>query len=302
MMFGIDLGGTKAEIVALDPSGALIRRHRVPHPKGSYEVSLSTLADLVRHMENELGPATSLGICHPGAISPETGLLDGANAVWLNGQPFARDLMDRLQRPIAFANDANCLALSEATDGAGAKAEIVLAVIVGTGCGAGIAIHGRVIAGAHGMAGEICHLPLPWPNADELPGPACYCGKSGCLDAWLSGPALEADYQRLGGQKRSAHEIANSASDGDALAEQALSRLEHRMARAFAGLIQTLDPHVIVLGGGLSNIARLYERVPQLWGGFIAAERVTTSLKPTVHGDSSGVRGAAWLGRDAVAR
>lgn len=295
---GIDLGGTKAEIIALDDTGVECLRHRVPHPRGDYQRSLDTLAALVAHAETELGPAASLGICHPGAISPKTGLLQGANAVWLNDQPFGRDLMERLERPIAFANDANCLALSEATDGAGADADTVFAVIIGTGCGGGLAVGRHVVTGANAMAGEICHLPLPWPEDDERPGPACYCGKSGCWDVWLSGPAIEADHRRRNAGEMGAAEIVASAQIGDEAAEATLARFEDRLARALATIIQMVDPDVIVLGGGVSNIQRIYQNVPKIWGRYVAAPALETRLAPTVHGDSSGVRGAAWLGRD----
>lgn len=302
LALGIDLGGTKAEIIAMDGEGREQLRHRVAHPKGSYDKSLSTLKDLVEYAEQRIGPARSLGIGHPGAISPKTGLLEGANATWLNHKPFGRDLENLLGRPIAFSNDANCLALSEAQDGAGADADIVLAVIIGTGCGGGIAVRKSVVNGANGMSGEICHLPLPWPDPDELPGPDCYCGKKGCLDAWLSGPALQADHATRTGTALSAPEIVKAAQGGDEAAEISMQRLESRLARALAMLIQTIDPGVIVLGGGLSNVSRLYDNLPALVRAFTAFEPLNTEIRPSVHGDSSGVRGAAWMGRDMARR
>ncbi|GBD43993.1 Fructokinase [bacterium HR40] len=294
---GIDLGGTKIEIAALDAVGRTVLRRRVPTPRNDYEATLSAIVQLVAEAEAELGVRCTLGIGHPGTVSPTTGLVKNANSTWLNGRPFDRDLVARLGRPVAFANDANCLALSEATDGAGAGAAVVFAVILGTGVGGGIAVHGRVITGINAIAGEWGHNPLPWPEEDERPGPPCYCGLSGCIETFLSGPGLEADHLRHTGERVSGPEIVARAEAGDPAAEASLERYEHRLARALATVINVLDPDVIVLGGGLSNIRRLYTGVLELWPRWVFSDTVKTRLAPPVHGDSSGVRGAAWLGR-----
>jgi len=231
----------------------------------------------------------------PGAISPATGLVKNANSTWLIGKPLDRDLERRLARPVRVANDANCFAVSEAVDGAGAGARLVFGVILGTGVGGGIAIEGRPLLGANAIAGEWGHNPLPWPQAGELAGRRCYCGREGCIETFLSGPALEADYRRTAGRAIAAAEIAKEAAAGQANAEAVLARYEERLARGLAHVINLLDPEVIVLGGGLSNIARFYENVPRLWGRFVFSDRVDTRLLPPAHGDSSGVRGAAWL-------
>jgi predicted NBD/HSP70 family sugar kinase len=228
-------------------------------------------------------------------VSRATGLLRGANSVWLNGTPIARDLEARLARPVAIANDADCFALSEATDGAGRGAPIVLGVILGTGVGAGVVVHGRLLDGANGIAGEWGHNPLPWPKDDERPGPACWCELSGCIETFLSGPGMERDHRAATGETLTANAIAEGASSGDAACDATLARYEGRLARALAHVINVLDPHVVVLGGGLSNVARLYQRVPMLWTEWIFSDRVDTQLVAPVHGDASGVRGAAWL-------
>jgi fructokinase len=238
----------------------------------------------------------------PGAISPATGLLKNANSTWLNGRPFLEDLKRRLGRPVRVANDANCFALSEAVDGAAAGARVVFGVIVGTGTGGGVVVGGRVLTGPNAVAGEWGHNPLPWPGPDELPGPDCYCGKRGCIETWLSGPGLARDHSRDSGVAAAPSAIAEAAEQGDAAAEEALVRYEGRMARALASVINVLDPDVIVLGGGLSNVTRLYRTVPRLWGRWAFSDRVDTRLVPPLHGDSSGVRGAAWLFSAAEAR
>jgi fructokinase len=246
-------------------------------------------------VEREIGMRGTVGVGIPGTISPATGLVKNANSIWLNGQPLAVDLPKLLDRPIRFANDANCFALSEATDGSAAGASIVFGVIIGTGVGGAIIVNGHVLTGANAIAGEWGHNPLPAPEDEERPGPACYCGRCGCIETFLSGAGLTADHLAHGGDAIDAGEIARRAIDGDPRADVALARYEARMARALASIINVLDPDVIVLGGGLSNIERLYDRVPALWAPHVFSDRVATSLVRAKHGDSSGVRGAAWL-------
>jgi fructokinase len=295
---GIDLGGTKIEIIALDEQGAVLLRRRRPSPQGSYGATLAAIRDLVAETEAELGVRGTIGFGTPGAISPATGLLKNSNSTWLNGKPLDRDLVHLLERPIALANDADCLALSEATDGAAAGAATVFAVILGTGVGGGLAVHGRVLAGPNAIAGEWGHNPLPWPALDELPGPPCYCGLAGCIETWLSGPGLARDYGADSGAQRDPPAIVRAAAEGDETAEAALRRYEHRLARGLASVINLLDPQAIVLGGGLSRLERLYAAVPVIWERYVFSDVVRTPLVPARHGDSSGVRGAAWLGRN----
>jgi fructokinase len=301
LALGIDLGGTKIEIIALAPSGAVLLRRRRQSPRGSYADTLAAIRALVLEAEAELGATGTLGFGTPGAISPASGLLKNSNSTWLNGRPLDRDLAALLKRPIALANDADCLALSEATDGAAAGAMSVFAVILGTGVGGGLAIHGRVLAGPNAIAGEWGHNPLPWPAPPELPGPPCYCGQSGCIETWLSGPGLARDYESATGIACASPAIVKAAAAGDADAEAALRRYEDRLARGLATVINILDPEVIVLGGGVSNLERLYTSVPKLWQRYVFSDTVRTRLLPPVHGDSSGVRGAAWLGRAPAA-
>jgi fructokinase len=296
--FGIDLGGTKIEILALDASGAELLRRRVVAPRDDYDATLAAIAALVAAVERDLRIApgiASVGVGTPGSRSPRTGLLRGSNSVWLNGRPIRDDLEARLGRPVAIANDANCFALSEATDGAGAGATAVFGVILGTGVGGGLVLDGRVLEGRNAIAGEWGHNPLPWAAEDERPGPACYCGLAGCIETFLSGPALAADHARINGGTADAATIVARAEAGDAACLRTLERYESRLARALAHVINIVDPDVVVLGGGLSNVARLYDRVPRLWGAWVFAEAVDTRLVRNVHGDSSGVRGAAWL-------
>jgi fructokinase len=295
---GIDLGGTKIEIIALAESGAALLRRRRQSPQGSYAQTLDAIRDLVLEAEAELGARGTLGFGTPGAISPASGLMKNSNSTWLNGRPLDRDLARLLGRPIALANDADCLALSEATDGAAAGAPSVFAVILGTGVGGGLAIHGRVLAGPNAIAGEWGHNPLPWPEPSELPGPPCYCGLRGCIETWLSGPGLARDYRAASGTARDSPAIVAAAAAGDAAAEAALCRYEDRLARGLATVINILDPATIVLGGGVSNLERLYPRVPAIWQRYVFSDTVRTRLLPPMHGDSSGVRGAAWLGRE----
>jgi fructokinase len=297
LALGIDLGGTKIEIIALADSGEVPLRRRRRSPQGSYADTLDAIRALVLEAEAELGVEGTLGLGTPGAISPASGLLKNSNSTWLNGRPLDRDLAALLERTVAIANDADCLALSEASDGAAAGASSVFAVILGTGVGGGLAIHGRVLAGPNAIAGEWGHNPLPWPGPSELPGPPCYCGLRGCIETWLSGPGLARDYRDATGIERQSPAIVAAAAGGDAGAEAALRRYEDRLARGLATVINLLDPETIVLGGGVSNLERLYTSVPRLWQRYVFSDTVRTRLVPPAHGDSSGVRGAAWLGR-----
>ncbi len=295
MKIGVDLGGTKIEALLIDGGRREIIRRRVSAPRGSYAATLDAIVELVGAVEREAGVRASVGVGMPGTISPATGLVRNANSTWLNGQPLADDLPRRLGRPVRFANDANCFALSESVDGAAAGAEVVFGVIVGTGTGGGVVAHGRVVVGANAIAGEWGHNPLPAPLDEERPGPACYCGRSGCIETFLSGPALERDFQAAAGVALGAREIADWARRGEAVATACLDRYVDRMARSLAAVINVLDPDVIVLGGGLSNIDALYTAVPARWGRYVFSDRVDTRLVRARHGDSSGVRGAAWL-------
>lgn len=292
---GIDLGGTKIEGVVLDAAGVVRAKRRVPTPRDDYQATLGAIADTVEALEQEAGASGCVGVGMPGTISPATGLVKNANSVWLIGRPLQADLAARLGRPIRLANDANCFALSEASDGAGAGAEVVFGVIIGTGTGGGVVVRGHVLTGPNAVAGEWGHNPLPWPQPGEWPGPACYCGRSGCIESFLSGPGLARDHARVTGESLSSEEVVSRASAGDAGAGATLERYEDRMARALASIINVLDPDVIVLGGGLSRIARLYTGVPRAWGRWVFSDRVDTRLVPPQHGDASGVRGAAWL-------
>ena len=294
MRIGIDLGGTKIEAIAIDGSIERLRR-RIPAPRGDYAATIGAVRDLVVGIEKELAATGTVGIGIPGAISPVTGLVKNANSTWLIGHAIDRDLEDALQRPVRVTNDANCFALSEATDGAGSGANTVFGVILGTGTGAGVVVNGRVLEGRHRIAGEWGHNSLPWPDDSERPGPPCYCGRTGCIETFLSGPGLSATYAAASTRHTDAIDIASLADAGDPLAGRALDVYEGRLARALASIINVLDPDVIVLGGGLSNIARLYERVPPLLGPFVFSDSADTPIVAARHGDSSGVRGAAWL-------
>jgi len=291
---GIDLGGTKIEGIAID-DGLVRMRRRVPAPRDNYTDTLAAVVDLVRDIEREVGRRGTVGVGIPGTISRATGLVKNANSTWLIGRPLGDDLPRLLERPVRFANDANCFALSEAVDGAAADADIVFGVIIGTGTGGGLVVSRRVVDGANSIAGEWGHNPIPAPRDGESPGPPCYCGRTGCIETFLSGSGLSRDYRDAGGQLSTAHDIAMRACHGEALASAVLARYEERLARALGTIINVLDPHVIVLGGGLSNIDRLYESVPALWAPYVFSDTVTTRLVRAAHGDSSGVRGAAWL-------
>lgn len=294
MRIGIDLGGTKIEGLALDDDGRELDRRRVPAPRGNYSNTVRAVADLVGAIEATVGTRGTVGVGIPGAISPATGLIKNANSTWLNGGRLGEDLSRVLHRDVRLANDANCFALSEATDGAAAGAAVVFGVIIGTGTGGGLVVNGRIIVGANAIGGEWGHNPLPAPDDEERPGPPCYCGRAGCIETFLSGPGMSRDFIAIGGPDLPASEIAARAPH-DPLAQACLDRYERRFARAIASVINIVDPDVIVVGGGLSNIERLYDRVPQLWGRHIFSDSVTTRLMRARHGDASGVRGAAWL-------
>ncbi|HAT1559140.1 TPA: fructokinase [Raoultella ornithinolytica] len=295
---GIDLGGTKTEVIALSDQGEQLFRHRLPTPREDYRQTIENIATLVGMAEDATGQRGSVGVGIPGSISPYTGVVKNANSTWLNGQPFDNDLSQRLNREVRLANDANCLAVSEAVDGAAAGAQTVFAVIIGTGCGAGVAIQGRSHIGGNGTAGEWGHNPLPWMDDDELRYRAevpCYCGKQGCIETFISGTGFATDYQRLSGQSLTGNAIMQRVSEQDPLAEQALKRYEMRLAKSLAHVVNILDPDVIVLGGGMSNVERLYQTVPELVKSWVFGGECETPIRKAVHGDSSGVRGAAWL-------
>lgn len=335
MRIGIDLGGTKTEIICLDKNnGKELYRQRVPTQKGSYESTITTIRGLVEQAESTLGQTGTVGVGIPGTVSRDTGLVKNANSTWLIGKPLDKDLSDALGRLIRTENDANCLAVSEATDGAGAGKSVVFAVIIGTGCGAGIAVDGRAVPGINGIGGEWGHNPLPYPTAynpaskslynafeaapgvtdtlhnyftddvklSEYPGPLCYCGRRGCLETWISGTGFKNDYHRVTGEAISTHDIIAASKAGEPKAVAALHRYADRVARGLAGVINILDPDIVVLGGGMSNVDALYDLLPKIWGRYIFSDHVNTALAPARHGDSSGVRGAAWLwSRDEAA-
>ena len=314
---GFDIGGTKIEVVALAEGGDELYRRRVPTPQGDYEATLDAVAGLESEAQRKVGKATSIGVGTPGAVSMASGLVKNSNSVCLNGRPLKADLEARLGSRVLIENDANCFALSEAVDGAGAGTSLVFGVILGTGVGGGLVIDGRIVTGANAIAGEWGHNRLPVEAPEELPGPACYCGRRGCIETYLSGPGLARDYReglvqnpRAAASLRnetalvehSATAIAAAAAHGDPFCEAALGRYERRLARALAQVINIVDPDVIVLGGGLSGMDRLYRNVPRLWGAHVFSDTIATRLVRNRHGDSSGVRGAAWLGRDRTGR
>ena len=295
LRIGIDLGGTKIEGVALDDSGAERARHRIQTPRDDYEATIAALGGLVALLEQQAGATGSIGIGMPGSVSPSSGHVQNANSVWLNGRPLKGDLEDRLGREVRLANDANCFAVSEATDGAAAGAECVLGVILGTGCGGGIVVNGKLVDGRRGIGGEWGHNPLPWMTKEEHPGPACWCGRKGCMEVWVSGPGLAADYARATGVHIEAEEVARRAASGEDEAARALLRHADRLARGLAHVVNMIDPDVIVLGGGLSNLGHLYERLPALMAPWIFADTPDVVVRAPRWGDASGVRGAAWL-------
>ena len=292
---GVDLGGTKIAAIGLDSLGEILAEERTATPAHDYDGTLDAIADLVSKIENITGSAASVGVGTPGSIAPSTGRLQNANSTWLNGKSLDRDLQTRLGRPVRLANDANCFALSEAIDGAGAGAQCVFGVILGTGCGGGIVHDGRLIDGPRGIGGEWGHNPLPWPEPAELPGPECWCGKRGCMESWVSGPALARDHREATGETLTAEEIAGKALSGDRACQETLQRHASRLARGLAAVVNIVDPEVVVLGGGLSEMPHLYDALPDLMAPFIFASDARVTIRPPVHGSASGVRGAAWL-------
>ncbi|WPZ33593.1 ROK family protein [Thalassobaculum sp. OXR-137] len=295
LRIGVDLGGTKTEAIALDEDGRELLRRRVATTKGDYAGTVRGAADLVRSLESELGLQGSVGVGIPGSLSRASGVVKNANSTWLNGKPLDRDLSESLDRPVRVQNDANCFAVSEAVDGAARGAGIVFGVILGTGVGGGLVIDGQAIDGPMGVTGEWGHNPLPAPQDDERPGPACYCDRRGCVETFLSGPGMAARYAESGGPALTAAQIAEAAEAGDPTAAAYMERYADRLARGLAGVINILDPDVIVLGGGLSRVEMLYTRLPQLLPAHVFTDRLDTRIVPPLHGDSSGVRGAAWL-------
>ncbi len=295
MRIGIDLGGSKIEIIALDAAGNTLLRRRLPTPTGDYRKTLAAIKQLISATEQQLGQDGTIGIGIPGSPSPTTALIRNANSTCLNGRPLQDDIQQLLQREVRIANDANCFALSEATDGAAADAASVFGIILGTGTGGGVVVNGKLHEGTNLVGGEWGHNPLPWMSAEEFPGPACWCGKEGCIETFLSGSGLSRQYQKITGEVLSAETIATAAAHGDSSAEAILQQYESRLARALASVINLLDPECIVLGGGLSNLHRLYENVPVLLPEYVFSDSVSTRIVAPLHGDSSGVRGAAWL-------
>jgi fructokinase len=292
---GVDLGGTKIEIVALDDRGTELLRRRVATPRNDYPATLHAVAALVGAAERELGVRCSVGVGAPGALSTASGNLKNSNSTWLNDRPLKQDLERALGREVRLANDANCFALSEAVDGAGEGRDVVFGVILGTGVGGGIVVRHHVLTGANAIAGEWGHNPLPFPRPEDQPAPPCYCGQHGCVETYLSGPGMARNHIQHGGQELDARAIVASAASGDAVCAVTVARYEERLARALAQVINLLDPDIIVLGGGMSNIDSLYKNVPKFWTPFIFSDHVATPLVRNLHGDSSGVRGAAWL-------
>ncbi|KQP41806.1 MULTISPECIES: ROK family protein [unclassified Methylobacterium] len=296
LRIGIDLGGTKIAGIALDAGGAVRAEARIPTPRNDYDATLGAIVALVRRLERDAGGVGSVGIGMPGAITPGSGLVKNANSVWLNGRTFVIDIEARLGRPVRAENDANCLAVSEAVDGAGAGARVVWAIILGTGVGSGIAIDGVALSGANRIAGEWGHNPLPAPRDDERPGPSCYCGRHGCIETWLSGPGLAADHaRRVGAPAATGEAVIAAARAGDAIASESITRYRERLARSIAGVINILDPDMVVLGGGLSTVPELTADLDALLLPHVFSDECGTPIRVSHHGDASGVRGAAWL-------
>lgn len=292
---GIDLGGTKIEALAIDGDGRELVRHRVDTPQGDYDATVASMAALVQRIEREIGRTATVGAGIPGCISHVTGVVKNANSTWLNGKPLDKDLCRAMDREVRVANDANCLAISEATDGAAAGKRLVFGVILGTGCGGGIAINGQVHNGPNSIAGEWGHNPLPWMSPEELPGPACYCGKRGCLETWISGTGVSQDHKRVTGRELTTREIVAASEAGDPDAVATVNRFEDRLARGLAHVIDLLDPDVLVFGGGLSKVQQLYRNLPKILPRYVFGREVATPIVQAKFGDSSGVRGAAWL-------
>lgn len=301
MRLGVDLGGTKTEAILMDRNGDIVERKRVATPRGDYKETVLTIRGLIDDVSRDAPRSLPVGIGIPGTVSPATGLIKNANSTWLIGKPFDKDLEAAMKRPVRLANDADCFALSEAADGAGAGHTSVFGVILGTGVGGGVVINGKTVSGPNAISGEWGHNALPWPESSELPGPKCYCGKTGCIETWLSGPSLEQQATSKNLSGLSALEIANAARSGREDARALIELYTDRLARSLAGVINILDPNVIVLGGGLSAIGELYTLVPEKWGAHVFSDTVVTELVPNTHGDSSGVRGAAWLWPDSEA-
>ncbi len=295
LRLGIDLGGTKIAAIVLNQEGEVFAKRRIPAPHGSYRETIEAIGELVISLDQEVGKKSRIGIGMPGSISPVSGCVQNANSTWLNAKPFKQDVEEWLQRPVRMANDANCFALSEAVDGAGAGAISVFGVILGTGCGGGLSVNEKILDGPHGISGEWGHNPLPWPNADENPGPGCWCGRRGCMETWVSGPGLSADHKRSCGQNHTAEEIAAQALKGNAEARRTLDRHASRLARGLAMVVNIIDPETIVLGGGLSMMDHLYIELPNLMQPHLLCEAEALRIKPPLHGPESGVRGAAWL-------
>ena len=295
MRIGIDLGGTKIEALAIDEHGIELARHRVDTPRDDYDATIKAIVALVQRMEVETGKTGTVGAGIPGTISRVTGLVKNANSTWLNGRPFHRDLIVTLGREVRVANDANCLAVSEATDGAAAGVRFVYGVILGTGCGGGVALEGCVHDGPNGVAGEWGHNPLPWPKPEESPGPPCYCGKRGCMEMWVSGTGIALDYKNVTGRARTTREIVADFAAGDHAASETVERFEDRLARGLSNVINILDPDVIVVGGGVSRVEHIYTALPKLLPKYVFGGEVSTPVVQAKYGDSSGVRGAAWL-------
>lgn len=297
MRIGIDLGGTKIEGIALDDAGQELYRKRIDAPQGSYHKTLHAITQLIAEIESNIQTSASVGIGIPGTISPKTDLVKNSNSVWLINKPLRVDLESLLKRNIKIENDANCFVVSEATDGAAHDADVVFGVIIGTGTGGGVYVKGQSLIGANAIAGEWGHNPLPWPTQDELPGRECYCGKCGCIETWLSGPGFATDHKLRNYQANNitAKDIVALAEQGDQYAQKSLRFYEERLAKSLASIINVIDPDVIVLGGGMSNIKELYTTVPKLWGEYVFSDQVATKLVAPKYGDSSGVRGAAWL-------
>lgn len=298
---GIDLGGTKIEGLLIGPGGQELARQRIKTPRHDYDGTLRELRALVEHLEQQAGLAATVGLGMPGSISPKSGLGQNANSTWLNGRPFAKDLAAAMGRPVRVANDANCFALSEAVDGAGQTARIVFGVILGTGTGGGLVVDRHIVDGPNGTGGEWGHMPLPWAEADEFPGRKCFCGRTGCMETWVAGPSLEAQYAEASGTTLTASDIAAHAKDGDETASRTLERHASRLARGLAQIVNITDPDVIVLGGGLSRLGHLYDVLPRLMAPWILSDQPSVTIVPPVWGDAGGVRGAAWLWSEASA-
>jgi fructokinase len=295
MRIGIDLGGTKIEALAIDDKGVELARHRIDTPRDDYRGTLAAMVELVHRLEKETGRIGTVGAGIPGSISRITGLVKNSNSTWLNGRPLDRDLTSMLGREVRVANDANCFAVSEATDGAAAGKHVVFGVILGTGCGGGVAIDARVHAGPNGVGGEWGHNPLPWPKPEESPGPACYCGKRGCMEMWVSGTGIALDYKTMTGIAKTTQEIVLEFETGDREAVAAMERFEDRLARGLAQVINILDPDVIVIGGGVSKVKHIYQELPKKLAAYVFGGEMSTPVVAAMYGDSSGVRGAAWL-------